>query len=228
MPESGSNTWIIVPAYNEGGRLALTLESLCKRHANVVVVDDGSVDDTYDVARSQPAWVLHHVVNCGQGAALKTGIDFALAHGAEYLVTFDADGQHSVEDIEALLEPIRSDRADVVLGSRFRGKAVGMPLARRLLLKLAVLFTWAFSQIAVTDTHNGLRAFSRQAALKIRITQNRMAHASQILDEIRRHRLKFCEVPVTVRYTVQSLEKGQRGSNALKIVGQLILGRLIR
>jgi glycosyltransferase involved in cell wall biosynthesis len=220
--------WVVVPAYNEAPRLAATLRPLRRRHPQVVVVDDGSTDDTAEVAHREGAWVVRHLLNCGQGAALQTGIDFALARGAGAVVTFDADGQHAPEDIDRLLEPVLSREADVALGSRFLGRTEGMPLGRRAVLKLGVLFTRVFSRIRVTDTHNGLRAFSRTAAGQIRITQNRMAHASEILDQVRELGLRYVEVPVTVRYTEGTLAKGQSSWNAVKIVGQLVLGRLIR
>ena len=129
-PAGSHEIWVIVPAYNEGGRLGRTLRSLCVGHANVVVVDDGSHDDTSGVALRHPVWVLRHVINRGQGAALQTGLSFALERGAMVLVTFDADGQHSPEEIERLVEPVRSGAVDVALGSRFLGQAVGLPWSR--------------------------------------------------------------------------------------------------
>jgi glycosyltransferase involved in cell wall biosynthesis len=227
-PDGSDNLWIVIPAYNEGPRLKDTLQGLCGRYRNLVVVDDGSADDTGAAALTCPVWLLRHVVNCGQGAALQTGIDFALRQGAAIIVTFDADGQHSADEIERLVEPVRAGRCDVALGSRFLGEAVGMVWTRWLVLKLGVLFTRVFSRIHVTDTHNGLRALNRRAAGAIRITQNRMAHASEILDQIRLHGLRYVEVPVTIRYTEATREKGQSSWNALRIVGQLILGRLVR
>jgi glycosyltransferase involved in cell wall biosynthesis len=220
--------WIIVPAYNESERIGATLQRLCDSYANIVVVDDGSRDDTSEMAHSFPVWLLRHIVNCGQGAALQTGIDFALEHGADILVTFDADGQHAVEDIRALCEPVRSGRFDVALGSRFLGKAEGIPWIRWLTLKIAIVFTRLYSRMSVTDTHNGLRCMSRSAARRIRLTQNRMAHASELLDEVRRLGLRYCEVPVTLRYSSSTLQKGQTSWNSLRIVGQLLLGRITR
>ncbi len=222
-----NNIWLVIAAYNEETRLAATLRKVCSLPVNVVVVDDGSRDDTYRIALNHPVWVLKHRINCGQGAALQTGIDFALAKGAEILVTFDADGQHSIEDLEALVEPVRRGEVDAALGSRFLGKTVGMPLSRRIVLKLAVWFTRIFSGIQVTDTHNGLRAFSRRAAQRLRITQDRMAHASEILDRIIQENLSYCEVPVTIRYTEDTMQKGQSSLNAVKIAGQLFLGKMI-
>lgn len=221
-------TWIVIPAYNEAARIGDTLATVLRAGCPVVVVDDGSSDATAEAALAHPVWLLRHAVNCGQGAALQTGIDFALARGARVVVTFDADGQHQVEDVGPLAAPVLAGEADVALGSRFLGAAPGLPMSRWLVLKVGVLFTRVFSRVALTDTHNGLRALSREAAGRIRITQNGMAHASEIIDQVRRHSLRCREVPVTIRYSVGTLEKGQSSWNAVRTAGQLILGRLIR
>jgi len=217
--------WIVVAAYNEGSRLGSTLKSIAN-HASVVVVDDGSRDNTFDVACAFPVWVLQHPINCGQGAALQTGIDFALSRGAEAIITFDADGQHDPADIPNMLQPVLSGQADVALGSRFLGSTQNMPWSRRLVLKLAILFTRLTNGLTLTDTHNGFRVFSRKAAQQIRIRQPRMAHASEILDQIARHRLRYIEVPVTVRYPAATLAKGQSSWDAFRITGHLLAGRL--
>jgi len=227
-PAAETGVWVVIAAYNEAKRLPQTLQKLSRHYRQIVVVDDGSADDTSRVALKHPGvWVLRHAVNLGQGAALQTGIDFALSRGAEFLVTFDADGQHDVADIPRLLEPLRQEGIDVALGSRFLGSTVGMPRTRWLVLKLAVVFTRIFSHIRVTDTHNGLRALSRRAAQRIRITQNGMAHASQILDQIGPRGLSYREVPVTIRYSQEAIKKGQSSWNCVRIVGKLVLGRII-
>ena len=220
--------WIVMPAYNEGRRVGRTLESLAAFLPNVVVVDDGSRDDTYAVAAAHRVHLLRHLINLGQGAALHTGLAYALTQGADYIVTFDSDGQHGVADVERMLEPLRAGTAEIALGSRFLGSTVGITRSRWLVLKLGVLFTRLFSRIRVTDTHNGFRALTRRAAEKISLTQNRMAHASEILDQIQQSGLPFVEVPVTITYSEESFAKGQSSWNALKIVGQLLLGRIVR
>jgi glycosyltransferase involved in cell wall biosynthesis len=222
------NIWVVMPAYNEAARIRGALQELLPRCPNVVVVNDGSPDDTGAVAKSCGVWVVTHPINRGQGAALQTGIDFALKQGADFIVTFDSDGQHDPADIPAMLAPVQSGEADIALGSRFLGRTVGMPLSRRIVLKLAVLFTRVVSRIAVTDTHNGFRAFTRASAKAIRIRQDRMAHASEILDEIRRLGLRFSEVPVTVRYSEATLEKGQSSWNAVRIVWQFFMGKVVK
>jgi glycosyltransferase involved in cell wall biosynthesis len=225
--EGRGGLWVVIPAYKETERLRNTLAELLPRYPNVVVVDDGSPDETGTVARAAGVWVLTHPINRGQGAALQTGIEFALLRGADTVVTFDADGQHDPADIPALVAALEGG-ADAALGSRFLGRAVGMPLTRRIILKLAILFTRVVSQIKVTDTHNGLRAFTRKAAAALRIRQDRMAHASEILDEVRRLGLKYVEVPVTIRYTAATLAKGQRSSDAVRIAAQFLIGRAVK
>lgn len=222
--ERQNNIWIVVAAYNEGSRLTNTLKSLATQ-GSTVVVDDGSRDNTFEVACGFPVWVLQHPINCGQGAALQTGIDFALSRGAEAIVTFDADGQHDPADLPRMLEPVLSGQADVTLGSRFLGATQNMPRSRRLLLKLAILFTRLTNGLTLTDTHNGFRVFSRKAAQQIRIRQPRMAHASEILDQIAKHELRYVEVPVTVRYHASTLAKGQSSWDAFRITGHLLAGR---
>lgn len=225
---SMEKTWIIMPAYNEASRIGDTLRSLVLLYPNVVVIDDGSQDTTATVARDAGAWVLRHEVNSGQGAALQTGLTYALNQGADYLVTFDADGQHDPNDIARLLAPLKAGVADVALGSRFLGETVDMPWTRRLILKAGVLFTRIVSNIRVTDAHNGLRAFTRAAAAQIHLVQDRMAHASEVLDQIQARRLRYQEVPVTIRYTAATLAKGQSSLQAVKIAGELLLGRMIK
>lgn len=220
--------FIIVPAYNEAKIIGHVITEMRRLYDGIVVVDDASNDATAHEARGAGADVLRHFINRGQGAALKTGIVYALANDADIIVTFDADGQHRIEDIEKLIKPVAEGTADVVLGSRFLGDAFGMSATRRIILRGGVLFTRLFSHIHVTDTHNGLRAFSRDAALKIRITQDRMAHASEILDEIVRHRLRYVEVPVMVHYTEYSRRKGQSGLAMFKIAFKFLISKFMQ
>jgi glycosyltransferase involved in cell wall biosynthesis len=182
-----------------------------------VVVDDGSPDDTAAAARMPGATVLRHAINLGQGAALQTGIDLALRRGAKHIVTFDADGQHSVEDIPELIAALATN--DIALGSRFLGKSViGVTRRRRALLRTATLISNQLSGMKLTDAHCGLRAFRVTAAPALRITQDRMAHASELLRKIQTGGLRVAEVPVTVKYTAHSMQKGQTGFQALRIL----------
>jgi glycosyltransferase involved in cell wall biosynthesis len=219
---------VVIPAYNEAEAIGAVVAELVARGHEVIVVDDGSRDSTADVAKRQGAIVLRHAINRGQGAALQTGIACALQRGAEEIVTFDSDGQHAAEDVETLVAPLRAGRADVVLGSRFIGTTEGMPRRRKAILAAAVIFTRLASGVRVTDTHNGLRAFTRAAAAKLDIRLDRMAHASELLDQIVRHELRYEEVPVHVRYTDYSRRKGQSSFAALRILADYVLGRWMR
>ena len=223
---SRQSVWVVIAAYNEESRIRETLAGLCEGDWNIVLVDDGSTDTTFQNSQQFPIWVLQHPVNCGQGAALKTGIDFALQQGADIIVTFDADGQHASSEISSLVAPVLRGDVDVALGSRFLGIAKDIPRIRHFTLKLAILFTRLTSGLKLTDVHNGFRAFSRNAAKSIQIRQPRMAHASEILEEIARLRIKYVEVPVTVTYREETLAKGQTSLGALRITGHLLAGRI--
>ena len=228
---SSASVWIIVPAYNEGRSIVTVTRALRARYAHVVIVDDGSSDDTAELALRAGATVLRHALNRGQGAAITTGVRYALASGAEFVVTFDADGQHGVADIAALLAPLQEGRADVALGSRFLEGAASrstMPAGRTCLLRAAVLFTRLTTGLRVTDAHNGLRAFSRKAAETIRWRADRMAHASEIPLEIGRHRLRFVEVPVRITYSDYSIGKGQHGIAAVGVLVEYLFGLVAR
>jgi glycosyltransferase involved in cell wall biosynthesis len=218
--------WVVVPAYNEGLVIGAVVGELRAAGRNVVVVDDCSSDGTGAAAAAAGARVLRHPVNLGQGAALQTGIRYALMQEADCIVTFDADGQHRAEDIAVMIETQAATGADVVLGSRFLGRTENMPPLRRVVLKLAALFTRLTSGIAVTDAHNGLRLLTRRAAARIRITQDRMAHASEIADQIGSLGLSVAEAPVTIVYTEYSLHKGQTLANAFNILAELIAARI--
>lgn len=224
-----SSVGVVIAAYNEGEALGGVVASLLERSfANVIVVDDGSRDNTAQVAKAAGAHVLRHPINLGQGAALQTGIDYALRLGCEYVVTFDADGQHSADEISPMLAHLIASQSDIVLGSRFLGNTVNMPRSKAITLWLAVRFTRLSTGLELTDTHNGFRALSAKAARSMRIRQDRMAHASEILDEIARHKLRYSEFPVTITYTQYSMAKGQRIMNSVHILKDQLVGKLAK
>ena len=202
---------VIVPAYNEGSVIRATVMELLEGGYQVIVVDDGSRDDTQAQLQNLDIHYLRHRINLGQGAALQTGMDYAKQLGAELVVHFDADGQHRVEDLPALLAPILAKEADIVLGSRFLVDTSETPPFRRFLLKLGILVNGLFTGLWLSDAHNGLRAMNAKALASIRLQENGMAHATEILSEIRRHDLHYQEIPVQIRYSSYSRAKGQSG-----------------
>lgn len=223
------DVWVVVPAFNEAKVLGDTLGKLKEAFRHVVVVDDHSSDDTFSIAKACSVAVCRHPINLGQGAALQTGIDYALSRGARYIVTFDADGQHAAADAVRMVSHLATAAdCDVVLASRFTGTTHGMSLGRRLLVRMAVLFTRLTTGLSLSDTHNGLRVLSRPAAQKIRLRQNRMAHASELLHQLAEHRLRYTEHPATVLYTTYSRSKGQGVAGAVHILVDLLAGRMSR
>jgi len=228
QPSPGNRIWVVIAAYNEARVIAAVVGDLLRAGYQVVVVDDGSRDATAHVAAQAGAAVVKHPVNLGQGAGLQTGIEFALREGADFIVTFDGDGQHRVSDIPRLIDALHAQRADFVLGSRFLGGAVNQPPSRRLMLYAATWFTRLTTGLRITDTHNGLRAMTRRGASHICLRQNRMAHASEILHQIAESGLKYVEAPVTIEYSAYSLSKGQTLGDSLMILTDLFARRLQR
>ena len=222
-PASGA---VVIAAYNEAEMIHGVVAEARAVFPWVVVVDDSSDDETARLALSAGATVLRHPVNLGQGAALQTGITYAMSMGASFVVTYDADGQHDPADARRMLQELVTSSRQVALGSRFLGSTAAMPFTRRLLLKAATLFTRLTTGLRLTDAHNGLRVLRSDAALAIELKQNRMAHASEILDEIASKELTYLEVPVHIKYTAYSLAKGQSSLGAVNILVDLLLARL--
>jgi glycosyltransferase involved in cell wall biosynthesis len=193
----------------------------------VVCVDDGSRDNSAQEILATGAHLVRHPINMGQGAALQTGLRYALGRpGSQYFVTFDADGQHRVEDVVAMLDVARSGTADVVLGSRFLDqRSETMPWLKRAVLRTVVALSPTARRLKLTDAHNGLRVFTRAAADDLRITQNGMAHASEIAAVLARSKWRVAECPVTVLYTDYSRAKGQSLINGVNILFDMSMAR---
>lgn len=217
-------TWFVVPLFNEATVVGDVIRTLRETYPLVVCVDDGSADDSARVAQEAGAAVVRHPFNLGQGAALKTGIDYALRDPQmEQIVTFDSDGQHQVSDAAAMIALRQSEGVDVVLGSRFLDGRTKPGLLKRMVLRGAVWYSNLTSGVKLTDAHNGLRVLGRHACEVITIEQNRMAHASEIVEEIGRHRLTVREHPVHILYTDYSRSKGQSVLNSVNIVIDMLL-----
>ncbi|MFF2297421.1 glycosyltransferase family 2 protein [Arthrobacter sp. NPDC058127] len=217
-----SRTWIVIPMYNEATVVGSVIEGLRRQFPFVVCVDDGSTDGSQNAARAAGAVVVQHPINLGQGAALQTGIEFALQDkNLGCIVTFDADGQHRVEDAKAMVERVQSGEADIVLGSRFLDDRTKLSPAKRLVLKTAAIQSRLATGMNLTDAHNGLRAFNPYVASNIHLTQNRMAHASELVHQMAKLKPKYVEHPVEIIYTDYSKSKGQSLLNSVNIVAEL-------
>jgi len=222
-----TDTALIIPAHNEGTVIAATLGAATDMFSYVVCVDDGSTDDTFVQAHQAGALTLKHTVNLGQGAALQTGIEYALRLPVHYFVSFDADGQHRIEDVLTMRETILDRGVDIVLGSRFLGPN-SIPWSRRILLKGAVVFSNLISGLKLTDAHNGLRLFNRHVAETINLQETGYQHASEFTDKIAKNHYTYTEVPVTIDYTSYSMAKGQSSLNAVNILIDTLTAKAFR
>ncbi|MGN0862710.1 MAG: glycosyltransferase family 2 protein [Stenotrophomonas koreensis] len=224
-----NNVALVIPAYNEGSAIQATIAGIPEHFPHVIVIDDGSTDDTCARVQETRAMLVRHPINLGQGAGLQTGIDVALLDPAiDYIVTFDADGQHRIEDVESMLAYARENDVQVVMGSRFLGRAINMPAMKRLILKMAVQFSNITSGVVLTDTHNGLRVIHRSAAGKLKLELPDFSHASEIIERIGQLGLSYAEVPVTIVYSEYSRSKGQSMINAINIAFDALLRKVIK
>ena len=220
--------FVIIPCYNEISIIRQTVSQVLEAGYDVVVVDDGSEQDILRALDNLPVHYLRHAVNLGQGAALQTGMQYALEQNVDIAVHFDADGQHQAEDIDVMVEPLLTKKVDVVLGSRFMNPehAKSVPFNRKILLKMARYSNLLFTGLWLTDAHNGFRALGRTAMETLQITENQMAHATEILQQIHAKKLKYCERPIRVVYTEYTKQKGQSLWNGVNIFFDLILNRV--
>ena len=231
MRHEQGRIFAVIPAFCERNRITETIQGIRPFVDDVIVVDDGSGDDTARFAQNEGIVVLRHMVNRGQGAALRTGTEAALRLGASFILHIDADGQHDPCSIPRMFAPLIRREADVVFGSRFLGEqAIGMPQSRKALLHAARAFNALVVGVPrrVTDPQSGFRAFTAEAARQTTFTQDRMAHCSEILRRVTRSNLRWCEVPVRVLYSEESLQKGQKPWHAFRIVWQLFLGTFMK
>ena len=234
---------ILIPAYNEEKTIGAVIDDAKKITDKIIVVDDASSDRTGEIANFKGAKVYRHLINLGLGGALKTGFAAALrvrpwVGEAEIVVTMDADGQHKIEDVLRVIEPLKFEylehlehfehkkTAQVVIGSRLKGDKKGIPLSRLFFNYLANLVTFLFYGLMVSDSQSGLRAFKREALEKIKLKSLHMEVSSEIIGEIKRNNLIFKEVPIKAIYTDYSLSKGQNFWLGVKTFFRTLIDRL--
>ena len=222
-----SDTWLIVPCYNEGTVIFDVLTNARETFPNIVGVNDGSADDSAAQIRAAGAHLVDHPVNLGQGAAIQTGVEYARAQpGAKYFVTFDADGQHQVKDVMRMIERLRTEPLDIIVGTRFAGQENSqVPWIKRAVLKTVVMLSPRTKRLGLTDAHNGLRAFNRKVAEEMNIRMNGMSHASEIVSMIDKHGWRVDEEPVDILYTEYSMSKGQSLINGVNILADGLVAR---
>ncbi|HPT08102.1 MAG TPA: glycosyltransferase family 2 protein [bacterium] len=220
----------IIPAWNESLNIVTTIQKVLNYVDFLVIINDCSTDNTLKKAQElqnqypDKIKVLSHPINLGQGASLQTGNDYALLNGAEIIVHFDGDGQFLAEEIIDIINPIIKDNYDIVFGSRFLEKKSSIPkFKKNIIMPLAKIFNFIFFGIKTSDPQIGFRAMTASTAQKIRIENNRMAHATEILAKAYKYKLKIKEVPVTVIYN----RYGQKFSGGFKIIKDLFFKKII-
>ncbi|GAB4311977.1 MAG: glycosyltransferase family 2 protein [Methanobacteriaceae archaeon] len=221
---SSKKIYVVVPAYNEEKTIYDVLNNLIKRNYNIIVVDDGSNDRTFEIVSNIPSnnklYLYKHAINLGLGAALRTGFEAALKKGADIVVTFDADEQHNPDDIKEICKPILNGSAEAVIGCR---NFKHMPLPQRVGNLIMNALTQIFYRANVKDSQSGLRAFSRKAAEIININLRGYGVSSEIIREIKINNIKMEEVPIETIYTDYSLSKGTNTKEGLKILTKMLL-----
>lgn len=222
------DTWLVVPCYNEGPVIGDVLRNALQTFPNIVAVNDGSVDNSAADIHAAGAHLVNHPVNLGQGAAIQTGVEYARAQpGAKFFVTFDADGQHQVHDVVRMVERLRTEPVDIIVGTRFADGAAtdNVPWIKRLVLKTVVLLSPRSRRLGLTDAHNGLRAFNAKVAAEMNIRMNGMSHASEIVTMMDHHGWRVAEEPVDILYTDYSMSKGQSLVNGVNILADGLVAR---
>lgn len=221
------DTWLIVPCYNEGTVIFDVLTHARETFPNIVAVNDGSRDDSAAQIRATGAHLVNHPVNLGQGAAIQTGVEYARSQpGARYFVTFDADGQHQVKDVVRMVERLRAEPVDIIVGTRFAGQDNSqVPWIKRVVLKTVVLLSPRTKKLGLSDAHNGLRAFNKKVADEMNIRMNGMSHASEIVTMIDNNGWRVDEEPVDILYTEYAMSKGQSLINGVNILADGLVAR---
>jgi UDP-N-acetylglucosamine---dolichyl-phosphate N-acetylglucosaminyltransferase len=220
-----------IPAYEEGRMIGSVLSFIPKKipgftKTDVLVVDDGSEDNTGEIAKKHGVIVLTHLINRGLGGALKTILNYAKIHSYDFLVMLDADGQHDICDLKDLIKPIIEGKADVVIGSRWK-KGNHKPISRYLINQFANIATYLLFNFWTSDSQSGYRAFNKKAINMINLVTDGMEVSSEIIKEIKRNNLNYTEVPIQTIYSNYSITKGQQLSNAPEVFFRLLL-RLLR
>lgn len=226
-----SDVWLVIPVFNEAPVIQEVVRSAKRAFGNIVCVDDGSSDGSDEQVLAAGVHLVRHPINLGQGAAIQTGIEFARSqNGARYFCTFDADGQHRTEDVLAMVDRLRTESLDIIVGTRFGGgHESGVPLVKRIVLRTVVTFSPRTRRLGLSDAHNGLRVFNTTVADQLQLTMNGMSHASEFVQLIDENDWRVGEQPVTILYTEYSMSKGQSLLNGVNIIFDgLLRGRIRR
>ena len=223
--EDKKATYVILPAYNEATRIQPVIEEIAEKGYKMVIVNDGSSDNTLEVVRQSQRkypkniFIYSHIINRGVGVAMQTGFDAVLRYNPKYIVNMDSDGQHSVDDLDNVLEPLVTGRAQAVIGVR---PLKDMPLSRNIANAIMNLLTRIFYKVDVSDSQTGFRAITLDALKKININARGYLISSEFIREVNDNDIPFEEVPIKTIYTPETQAKGTNVTVAFKILLQMI------
>ena len=214
------DTLVLIPAYNESINIIEIIKELKKYFRNILVINDGSNDDTEFLLNKNKVSIINHYVNLGQGAALETGLKIFIRESRfKYVITFDADGQHRPLDAYKMLKKAKKEKLKAVIGTRFQSKTAlkEIPFFKKITLRLAKIYERFFYGIKLTDAHNGLRVLEKELVKNfiLPIENNGMNHGTEISSKIFHSSLKFLEYPVIIKYRNK---KSQSPLNAINIL----------
>ena len=220
------NIYILIPVFNEEASIRNVVSGLQPYFENIVAVNDGSTDGTQNILNSLNVISIEHPINLGQGAAIATGLEFIKSlDGAFAAITFDADGQHSVDDAKNFASEIMKTKVDVIFGSRFIEHKKNIPIIKRMALQVITFFANKYSDMHLTDTHNGLKAIRITCIDSLGINIDGFAFESQIIHHVNKNNLLYKELPTNTLYSEYSKKKGQKLSNGLLILEDLFKAR---
>jgi len=216
------NLYIVIPAYNEGPRIRKLLEKvLYLGYKNIIVVNDASTDNTRkEIENLEGVIILDHIINLGPGGATQTGLEYALKNNGEYIVTLDGDYQHNPEDISTLYQKIKKDKLDIVIGSRFKSKNK-IPKSRIAFNYIGNFISYLLTGKYISDSQSGMKIISGNFARKIAIQTSGFEFCMEIIKIARSKNAKMAEVPISVNYSEETMQKGQSLFSGFSMLGRI-------
>jgi len=228
-PADYSNVYVVIPAKNEALRIEKVLKKLkSQKLKNVIVVDDASTDNTIAISRLYTHHIVKHRINLGAGGATRTGIEFALLQGAEIIVTIDADDQHDAAEIKGMVNMLRGENYDLVVGSRFIEEPEGVPVQRIIYNRVGNIISSIVTGIKVTDSQSGFRAMTAEFAMKNPIEWNGFEFCIEMLKKAAQGEYSVGEIPITVKYTPDTLKKGQSIWMGFRMLARMLMGSVYK
>lgn len=215
--------YVIVPAFNEQNVIKDIINNLLKNFSNVIVINDGSNDKTLEIINDLDIKILSHEINLGVGAAVQTGFDYVSdIPDAKAVITFDADGQHLVDDAVAMAKEILICDEGIIFGTRFPKHSKNIPKVKRIVLKLIAKITDLVTGVTLSDAHNGLKAYKVSTIKELELQFSSYSYESELITQVAKKKIEYKEMSTDIKYTSYSIKKGQKLLNGLLIIEDLL------